>query len=629
MSAAVADHDLITTRYVARRSGLSVQASIHFPTNLSFDKNSWNATSKVHSISLFASSPLQIPGIRNPGQTPSCVCSTQKSPPRDAEEVTFKDMEGPYIPNKKGYAKIRNCCSVARNAGFKYVWVDTCCIDKTSSAELSEAINSMYRWYQQAEVCYAYLADVPAGQKGHRLPPDCKWFTRGWTLQELIAPSEIIFLNQKWERIGTNSESNLQQEISNITHIPLGILSGDDNVETASIAQRMTWASKRNTSRLEDRAYCLLGIFDINMPLLYGEGVKAFVRLQEEIMKVSDDHSIFAWRADSKDKDGRTRLSYAAGGGDDEVVWLLLTRSDVEVHSRDNMGGTPLLRAAKKGHEMVINIILARGNVRNHLKDNHGRTPLSHASEGGHRAAVNVFRARSDMEPDTEDNKGRTPLSYAAEGGHKAVITMLLSRGGDIKSNYRLGQILLYWAAENGHEDVVTQLLDNDADVNAKSESGWTPLMGAAKNGHKDTIAQLLDKDVDINAKVTKYGQTLLSWAAEKGYEAIIRQLCEMGADINKKGQSDWTPLIWAAREGHQAVVELLLENGANPEAKSTSGLSPLSFAELRGHTAVASLLIKNGANIKSRANSSHTLSNSSRVWQPQPATLQHRFRSN
>ena len=151
------------------------------------------------------------------------------------EEVTLQDMEQTRTANKKGYEKVQDCSSVARANGFKYVWIDTCCIDKTSSVELSEAINSMYRWYQEADVCYGYLADVPskANFSGSR------WFTRGWTLQELIAPSTLIFLDENWKELGT--KASLRQGISDCTRIPVGILSEDDLLETFSIAQR--WAS--------------------------------------------------------------------------------------------------------------------------------------------------------------------------------------------------------------------------------------------------------------------------------------------------------------------------------------------------------------------------------------------------
>jgi len=207
-------------------------------------------------------------------------------------EITFQDIEGDEAEKKVEYEKIRNICDVAAAHGFDYVWIDTCCIDKTSSAELSEAINSMYRWYQDSGVCCAYLADVPPNAFSKS-----KWFTRGWTLQELIAPSTVINLDQKWQEIGT--KSSLQQVISKITGIPTNMLLEGD-LDGASVAQRMSWASERKTTRVEDLAYCLMGMFGINMPLLYREGERAFTRLQEEIIKVSDDHSLFAWKSSEK-----------------------------------------------------------------------------------------------------------------------------------------------------------------------------------------------------------------------------------------------------------------------------------------------------------------------------------------
>ncbi|KAH8663075.1 heterokaryon incompatibility protein-domain-containing protein [Tricladium varicosporioides] len=208
-------------------------------------------------------------------------------------EITFQDIESDSAEEKVEYEKVRKTCSRAKADGFDYVWIDTCCIDKTSSAELSEAINSMYQWYQESGVCYVYLADVPSNATNNEFATST-WFTRGWTLQELIAPSTVIFLDQKWQKIGT--KSSRQRIISEITGIPANILLGGD-LESASVAQKMSWASKRETKRVEDIAYCLMGIFGINMPMLYGEGERAFIRLQEEIIKVSDDHSLFAWRS--------------------------------------------------------------------------------------------------------------------------------------------------------------------------------------------------------------------------------------------------------------------------------------------------------------------------------------------
>jgi hypothetical protein len=210
------------------------------------------------------------------------------------DEVSFQDIQGSEAGKKAGYEKIRRCCKKAAADGFEYIWVDTCCIEKASSCELSEAINSMYRWYRDAEVCYVYLVDVPYNDMSLKRFEQSRWFKRGWTLQELIAPSMVIFFNSDWKEIGT--KSSLQNIITQVTGIPAKILLGDD-LDTASIAQRMSWASKRQATRVEDIAYCLMGIFGVHMPMLYGEGETAFIRLQEEIIKASNDHSIFAWRS--------------------------------------------------------------------------------------------------------------------------------------------------------------------------------------------------------------------------------------------------------------------------------------------------------------------------------------------
>jgi hypothetical protein len=215
------------------------------------------------------------------------------------EEVTFQEflnqdeLTARKKTRKKGFLKILDTCQLAARDGISYVWVDTCCIDKSSSAELSEAINSMWRYYKDAEACYAYLFDLKVGANFAEDLSSCGWFTRGWTLQELIAPKNLRFYNERWQFQGTKDQ--FADLIHHITNIPSDILRNPDRVTKLSIAVRMTWASKRETTRIEDTAYCLLGIFDINMPLLYGEGNKAFIRLQEEIIKNNNDLSLFGW----------------------------------------------------------------------------------------------------------------------------------------------------------------------------------------------------------------------------------------------------------------------------------------------------------------------------------------------
>jgi hypothetical protein len=180
--------------------------------------------------------------------------------------------------------------------GLEYAWIDTCCIDKTNAVELSEAINSMFQWYSNASICYTYLSDVPTGDDVR--DPSSKffssrWFRRGWTLQELLAPRELQFFSSTWSFLGTRSELSVM--VQNITGIPRPFLLGWASLQEASVAQRMSWAAMRVTKRKEDVAYCLLGIFGVMMPMIYGEGDQAFRRLQEEIMKHTRDDSILAW----------------------------------------------------------------------------------------------------------------------------------------------------------------------------------------------------------------------------------------------------------------------------------------------------------------------------------------------
>ncbi|KAI4232925.1 MAG: hypothetical protein L6R40_007247 [Gallowayella cf. fulva] len=215
------------------------------------------------------------------------------------EEVSFKDMQ--YLKTartKKGFFKIKKSCEQTQKDGHRYVWVDTCCINKESSAELTEAINSMFRWYEAAAVCYAFLSDVDYSP-GRPTLGESIWFERGWTLQELIAPRSLVFYDHQWRSMGT--KQTLSEVLMYRTGIDESVMHGEP-LYHYSIAQRMSWASKRVTTRIEDIAYCLLGIFDVNMPMLYGEGMRAFQRLQEEIIKQSDDHTIFAWPIDDREQ---------------------------------------------------------------------------------------------------------------------------------------------------------------------------------------------------------------------------------------------------------------------------------------------------------------------------------------
>ncbi|KAI0452163.1 heterokaryon incompatibility protein-domain-containing protein [Xylaria acuta] len=232
-------------------------------------------------------------------------------------KVSFQEWDDKDLAAKKaGYKKIIAACKQAQADNLEYLWVDTNCIDKNSSAELSEAVNSMFVWYARSDRCYVYLADfvqtpssnaeiaepaVSSGLATSSEPLDieqlrqCRWFTRGWTLQELLAPKTVIFFDLNWQRFGEKGDEKFRTQLSEITGIDAECLENRHSIFTASVSARMSWAASRRAAGEEDIAYCLLGIFGINMPLLYGEGRRAFLRLQEEIIRISNDQTIFCW----------------------------------------------------------------------------------------------------------------------------------------------------------------------------------------------------------------------------------------------------------------------------------------------------------------------------------------------
>ncbi|KAK3367806.1 heterokaryon incompatibility protein-domain-containing protein, partial [Podospora didyma] len=292
-------------------------------------------------------------------------------------EVTFHDMENlTAARSKPSFGKIKTTCALALDCGYQYAWVDTCCINKESSAELSEAINSMFQWYRDAAVCFAFLADLDTGTAAtvpdqlkevrdsfgasYDMPvppaptvPDnlghCRWFTRGWTLQELIAPSDVEFYDCNWCFIGT--KQSLMEELSAITWIDINVLEDVEALPTVPIARRMSWAARRQTTRQEDMAYCLLGIFDVNMPMIYGEGPKAFLRLQEEIVKENNDLSLFAWCSEREEENGDD------GGTDSSIEKFrgLLARSPKEFARCRHLERSRAHSSAQEGEFVLTN----------------------------------------------------------------------------------------------------------------------------------------------------------------------------------------------------------------------------------------------------------------------------------
>ena len=211
----------------------------------------------------------------------------------EGQEVTYNELVAGTGKDKAGYDKIRFCMDRAAEDGLDYSWVDTCCIDKSTSNELSTAINSMFRWYQRATKCYVYLSDVQVPDEvtdaqAFQITWEgafrwSRWFTRGWTLQELLAPATVEFFSRECKRLG--SRVSLEQEVHEITKVPIRALRGQSLTEF-DVEERISWVIKRTTTLKEDKVYCLLGIFGVFLPLIYGEGeAYATLRLKEEIQK--------------------------------------------------------------------------------------------------------------------------------------------------------------------------------------------------------------------------------------------------------------------------------------------------------------------------------------------------------
>ena len=218
---------------------------------------------------------------------------------QDCEEVKFEDLMKNSGPDKAGRDKIKFCAKQAAKDDLRFFWVDTCCIKTSSDRELSQAINSMFRWYRGAARCYVYLSDVSTRKRKERNQishntwepafRESRWFTRGWTLQELLAPPSVEFFSKEHERLG--DRQSLRQEIHEITGIPISALEGRP-LPHFSIEERMSWAVKRNTKHEEDKTYSLLGIFGVYMSLIYGEGMhSARRRLLKEIREASPSKS--------------------------------------------------------------------------------------------------------------------------------------------------------------------------------------------------------------------------------------------------------------------------------------------------------------------------------------------------
>jgi ankyrin repeat protein len=561
------------------------------------------------------------------------------------DEPTLQDVER-GITAKEGFKKVRQSCDIAKREGIDYIWIDTCCIDKTSSAELSEAINSMYLWYFKAHRCYAYLSDVPS-----KSFEKSEWFTRGWTLQELLAPADLVFFDAEWQILGTRD--TLQTVISSCTGIPVGILSGDEDLETCSIAQRMSWAAKRSTKRVEDLAYCLLGIFGIHMPLLYGEGERAFTRLQEEIMGISDDHSLFAWESPDN-LGGLLATSPAAFKGSGNIVQLshvdhshnTLTTSSRGVHldfrligkGAERLGLALLQCKERDGSNNQIGIYLEDltgtmetfQRVRSEELQRIDLTKTRSLQYLMRRACIQTSRIipirrsknRSEIdaikkyEPYDNDlleqiiNRAQPEalLHASQEGYQDDVWLMLTCRDVDVNARRRYEWSLLFHAVNNGHEVVAKMLLARGADIKLVDKDGYSPLILATEQGHEDMVKLLLERGADImEERVRKEKWRIFDEIISLKDENMSAFIKEIRNVSGEKHDCYRLPVfVWAAKHQQENIFKLLLDRSTEVDLKKNYGPILLKWAARGGHTGIAGWLLDRGVEVNLKSPSYH-----------------------
>lgn len=555
------------------------------------------------------------------------------------EEVSLQDITASdvsYTTKKKGYEKIRNCCAVAKRNNIDHVWIDSCCIDKTSSAELSEAINSMYRWYLEAEVCYAYLSDVsPSNEDTPVQITKSRWFTRGWTLQELVAPEVVIFFDRDWNEIGT--KISLQQEIAQRTTIPPGVLSGTTGLEDVSVARRMSWAAGRKTKRVEDRAYSLMGIFGVYMPLLYGEGDVAFLRLQEEIIKVQDDYTIFAWKSELSSYGGLLAITPDAFAGSADIVpktapgtikkspWMI-TNQGIHLElpfvglGPRGLGLAILPCVLPEAESLAIAVILRDTSLAMERFERVGYQHLLFldleylrppqypfrqicvqqqrlALTSRRRPATGTFPIDQGMKEidDMCDRWRSSRLTYTHAPKKESDSTPLDS----FKPPTSLQELFDAVNNHDTHHWISTYLLNPHFNINTPNDKGTTLLSLVAANGLTDIAWILISRsDTDIHPRDTN-DLTPLFHAAINNHTTIMNLIMNRGytpADLTTKTAQ--TVLHHASKSGHIAVAQFLLDRpgSSDPNAKDSTGRTPIIYAVEAGHEQMARLLLAHGA---------------------------------
>ncbi|KAK3377271.1 ankyrin repeat-containing domain protein [Lasiosphaeria ovina] len=467
----------------------------------------------------------------------------------------------------------------------------------------------MYRWYERAGQCYAFLADVPSKSSFS----ESRWFTRGWTLQELIAPPTVVFVDENWNDLGT--KVTLQRDISRRTNISPGLLAG--NVGDASIAQKMSWAAGRQTTRAEDTAYCLMGLFGVNMPLLYGEGERAFLRLQEEIIKISDDHSILAWQS-RDNRGGLLATGPAAFAESGDIVVRYPPVSDdrsLTINSRGAHLNIPFIGLLQTGVGLGLlnctKIGSGNGVVGVFLLDRHLNMNRLERTRTWEFAVIDISKIGPSQRPVrricaklgrleyTWSRRSVKPATSLEEGDYDDSqipdLLSVLSGYSGMRNDDKTRASLLQLASLGDGDGVCRYLASGIMSADLRDDKGRTALMHAAESGHMGVVWLLLARsDVSPGAK-DNAGMTALSLAARKDRRDVVNALMAR-SDMQQHLVDGFgrTLLSHAAQAGQESLVEYLLLTGTfEPDAQDLEGRRVIQYAFRGGHVEVMKLLIE------------------------------------
>ena len=482
----------------------------------------------------------------------------------DTEEVTFEDLTDGTGKSKAGYNKIRFCGEQARRDDLQYIWVDTCCIDKSSSAELTEAINSMFRWYREAAKCYVYLSDVSKGnydEHDHLSRSIWKssfrgsrWFTRGWTLQELIAPTSVEFYSSEGIRLG--DKRSMEQQIHEITSIPVRALRGNP-LSDFSFEERLSWAIKRETTREEDKAYSLLGMFDIYMPLIYGEGGEnAFKRLRTSVKIVTEDQECIQHLRLTDPRDDKKRIEETKGGLLEDSYHWILEHSDFQQWRNGQQGQLLWIKGDPgKGKTMLLCGIV------NELKKSMAKIELlsyffCQATDSRINNATAVLRGLVyllvDQQPSLvshirkkHDHAGKTVFEDVNAWVALSEIFTNILQDPSLNSTYLIIDAL---------DECVTDLPKLlDFIVQKSSVSPYVKWIVSSRNWpsiQKDLAAQKMRLCLELNensvsAAVTTFIQVKVDWLAKRNrYDNDTRDAVQRYLSLNANGTFLWVALV-------------------------------------------------------------------------------------